>query len=130
MAEWQTRRIQNPLSERACGFESHPGHTSYRLSNNVSKAAIEKKLSQTSDDLRAAREEVRVLDEQVAHFADSADDARLRAMVSETPLADREHRDAARTVAALQRDREVWQERVAKLETRQDELLDEMLESK
>ena len=26
MAEWQTRRTQNPLSERACGFKSHPGH--------------------------------------------------------------------------------------------------------
>jgi hypothetical protein len=23
VAEWQTRRIQNPLSERVCGFESH-----------------------------------------------------------------------------------------------------------
>lgn len=23
MAEWQTRRIQNPLSERGCGFDSH-----------------------------------------------------------------------------------------------------------
>ena len=23
---WQTRRIQNPLSERACGFKSHSGH--------------------------------------------------------------------------------------------------------
>ena len=27
MAEWQTRRTQNPLSERACGFKSHPGHS-------------------------------------------------------------------------------------------------------
>ena len=26
MAEWQTRRSQKPLSERACGFDSHPGH--------------------------------------------------------------------------------------------------------
>ena len=26
VAEWQTRRTQNPLSERACGFESHLGH--------------------------------------------------------------------------------------------------------
>ena len=26
MAEWQTRWTQNPLSERACGFESRPGH--------------------------------------------------------------------------------------------------------
>jgi len=26
VAEWQTRRTQNPLLERACGFESHLGH--------------------------------------------------------------------------------------------------------
>ena len=26
VAEWQTQRTQNPPSERACGFESHPGH--------------------------------------------------------------------------------------------------------
>ena len=26
VAEWQTRRTRNPLLERACGFESRPGH--------------------------------------------------------------------------------------------------------
>lgn len=26
MAEWQTRWTQNPLPERACGFDSRPGH--------------------------------------------------------------------------------------------------------
>jgi hypothetical protein len=26
VAEWQTRWIQNPLSERACGFKSHLGY--------------------------------------------------------------------------------------------------------
>src|ERR1700736_799433 len=26
MAEWKTRRTQNPLSVRACGFESRSGH--------------------------------------------------------------------------------------------------------
>jgi hypothetical protein len=26
VAEWQTRRTQNPLPSRACGFKSHPGH--------------------------------------------------------------------------------------------------------
>ena len=25
---WKTRRTQNPLTLRSCGFESHPGHTS------------------------------------------------------------------------------------------------------
>ncbi len=96
---------------------------------HMSRAAIEKKLAQNADELRAAQEEIRVLDEQILHFADSADDARLRAMVSETPLADREHRDAARTVAALNKDRDVWSERAAKLEVRQDELLDELMEA-
>ena len=27
MAEWQTRRPQKPLSERACGFKSRSGHS-------------------------------------------------------------------------------------------------------
>ena len=26
VAEWQTRRTQNPLSERVCGFDSRLGH--------------------------------------------------------------------------------------------------------
>ena len=26
VAEWQTRRTQNPLFERTCGFDSHLGH--------------------------------------------------------------------------------------------------------
>ena len=30
MAEWQTRRPQKPLSERACGFESRSGHRGRR----------------------------------------------------------------------------------------------------
>ena len=29
MAEWQTRRTQNPLPARACGFESRSGHVDY-----------------------------------------------------------------------------------------------------
>mgnify|MGYP002630193166 CR=1 FL=1 len=94
----------------------------------MSRARIEKKLTQVSDELRSARTEVKVLDEQIAHFADGADDARLRALVAETPLADREHRDAARTVAALHKDRTVWVERISRLESRQDDLLDQLLE--
>jgi cell division septum initiation protein DivIVA len=93
-----------------------------------SRSTIEKKLTQTVADLHRAREEIRVLDEQIAYFADNADDARLRSMVSETPLAEQEHRQAARTVAALQRDRSVWRERIDKLERLQDSLLDRMQE--
>ncbi len=95
----------------------------------MSRAAIERRLTSGAAELRSAREELRVLDEQLVHFVDSADDARLRSLVSETPLASREHRDASRTVSALQRDRARWLDRIAALERRQDELLDELLAS-
>ncbi|MFW2380423.1 MAG: hypothetical protein ACN4GZ_01605 [Acidimicrobiales bacterium] len=79
-----------------------------------------------SNQLVDLRNELRVIDEQLLHFADEADDARLRSLVSETPLAGREHRDASRTVAALQKDRSVKLDRMAKLEEKQDSLLDEL----
>ncbi len=92
----------------------------------MSIKAIEKKLREVSSELVRVREELRVLDEQIDHFADSAEEARLRAIVSETPQAQREHGEAARTVAALQRDRTSWQERQLRLEAEQDELLDQL----
>ncbi len=90
------------------------------------QSSIERRLQNVSGQVSDLRHEISVLDEQLAHFADEADDARLRALVSETPLADREHRDASRTVAALRRDRGVKLERLAKLEGKQDDLLDEL----
>lgn len=96
----------------------------------MSRASIERRLGELSQELNAATEELRVLDEQIEHFAESADDARLRALVSETPLATREHDEATRTVSAMRRDRTVWADRVAEIERRQDELLDQMLETK
>src|SRR4051794_26057206 len=34
VAEWQTRRTQNPLFERTCGFESHLGHHGWSRSED------------------------------------------------------------------------------------------------
>lgn len=96
----------------------------------MSRTSIERKLVGLSKDLKRAASELAVIDEQLAYVAENAADARLRAMVSETPLADKEHRDAVKTVSALQKDRGRWAERHAKLERRQDELLDELLEGK
>ncbi len=95
----------------------------------MSRSAIERRLAALTPDIHAAQNEVRVLEEQILHFADSADDARLRSLVSETPLAAREHRDAARTVQALQKDKAKWEERLRSLEAEQDRLLDELLEA-
>ncbi len=46
------------------------------------------------DDLKRARANLRVLSEQVAYLQEVADDAETRRLVAETPLADREWREA------------------------------------
>lgn len=74
--------------------------------------------------MRELREELRVADEQLLHLADAADDARLRSLVSETPVSDREHRQAARHADSMRSHRQSVAEKIAKLEATQDELLD------
>ena len=71
----------------------------------MSKWLVERKLSESADRLRQVRAELGVVDEQLAFLADAADDARLRAMVSETPMADREHREAQKHADAMGRHR-------------------------
>jgi chromosome segregation ATPase len=94
----------------------------------MSRASIERKLTDLTAELSGLHRELGILDEQIQHFVDAAEEARLRSLVSETPLAAQEHREAARTVAAMQRDREAIVKRVHKLESRQDALLDQLVE--
>ena len=77
--------------------------------------------------MRALREELAVADEQLAFLADQADDARLRALVSETPLADREHIDAQRHADAMARHRADVVAQLDELSRTQDELLDRLM---
>lgn len=85
---------------------------------------VERRLRLLGRRLASVREELRITDEQLAHFADITDDSRIRAMVSETPQADEDHRHAERTSSAMARHRVELIETIARLETEQDELLD------
>jgi hypothetical protein len=87
---------------------------------------VERRLSQVSVRLKSLRSELAVIDEQMAHLADDADDQAIRALVSETAGASYEARDARRHVEALAKHRAHVVEEVAKLEVRQDELLDRL----
>jgi hypothetical protein len=92
----------------------------------MAKWLVERRLSGVSDRLRSLRDELRIIDEQLAQLADEADDSRIRSLVSETPLADHEFREARRHADAMvDRRREVI-DTIAKLELRQDELLDQL----
>ncbi|MBS1838660.1 MAG: hypothetical protein JST64_13290 [Actinobacteria bacterium] len=87
---------------------------------------VERRLRMVGRRLGALRQELAIADEQLAHFADLADDSRIRSLVSETPLADQEHRDAERTSSAMARHRAELVERIDRLEREQDDLLDRL----
>ena len=76
--------------------------------------------------LKQAREDLSVLDEQLSVLADAAEDARIRAMVSETPLADRESREAQKHADAMARSRAAALASISELESTQDRLLDQL----
>lgn len=93
----------------------------------MSKSVLERKLSEVSDRLRALRDELRIADEQLAALAEAADDARIRALVSETPLAEREHAEAQKHAEAMARHRASVANDMAELEKAQDDLLDRLI---
>lgn len=92
----------------------------------MSRSVLERKLAQVSARLKELREELTVTDEQLAFFAEAADDARLRSLVSETPLADHEHAEAQKHADAMARHRADVAASIAELERKQDDLLDRL----
>lgn len=93
----------------------------------VSRTLLERKLSSATNRLRELREELAVADEQLGALVETADDARIRALVSETPLSGRDHREAQRHAEAMQRHRAELVRRIEELERAQDDLLDRLV---
>src|SRR5687768_5239533 len=54
----------------------------------------QERLAVLSAEIAEARTSLRIVEEQLAFVEEVAEDARIRALVSETPLADREYREA------------------------------------
>lgn len=92
----------------------------------MSKTMVERRLIELGGRLKQLRDDLLVAEEQLSHFDDEADDARLRSLVSETALSEREHRDAARHADAMRRHRDGLITEIASLEVQQDVLLDEL----
>ena len=93
----------------------------------MSRSLVERRLAEVGARLKQLREELAVSDEQLGHLAEAADDARLRALVSETPLAGREHQDAQRHADAMLRHRADVLDQISRLEQAQDDLLDRLM---
>jgi hypothetical protein len=92
----------------------------------MSRRLIERRLTEVHRRLQRAREELAVMDEQLIVFDDAAGESRMRALVSETPLAEAEYRESQRHADAMARSRQAVVESIAALERTQDELLDRL----
>ena len=92
----------------------------------MSQSILQRRLVDVSERLKRLRTELAVTDEQVSFLEDEADEARLRALVAETPLGDVEARDARRHADALAPHRDLLAGSIAELEREQDALLDRM----
>jgi hypothetical protein len=94
----------------------------------MSRLLIERRLFDVAQRLKRAREELAVIEEQLAVMADAADEARVRSLVSETPLAHRDYAEAQRHADAMDRSRRVVAAEVSELQAAQDQLLDRLIQ--
>ncbi|HXQ18261.1 MAG TPA: hypothetical protein VN781_01390 [Acidimicrobiales bacterium] len=85
---------------------------------------VERRLRDVHARLVRARAELAILDEQLAVVSESTEDARIRSLVSETPLAAHDYGEQQRHTDAMARARAAMAANVVELERRRDELLE------
>jgi hypothetical protein len=84
---------------------------------------VKRRLDDVQRQLAQARESLAVLEEQVAVWNDALDDARIRALVSETPLQSKEYEELSRHVMVANAEMKRRSLDVGELLTARDELL-------
>ncbi len=92
----------------------------------MARPVIERRLTEVGERLSRLRSDLAVAEEQLAHLVADADDARVRSLVSETALSERDHRGADRHARAMERHRDDLVAEIARLESTQDDLLDRL----
>ena len=86
---------------------------------------VKRRLAYVQRQLAQARESLAVLEEQVEVWNDALDDARIRALVSETPLQSKEYDELSRHVMVANAEMQRRSGEVRELVTARDELLRE-----
>lgn len=90
---------------------------------------IHRSLAALNERIAHAREQLRIVEEQILFQMDVVEDAKTRAVVSETPLAERDHHEARSDYDRLIKERERIDREIADLKAEQDRLLDRMLQA-
>jgi hypothetical protein len=92
----------------------------------MTRTILQRRLVDVSERLKRLRAELAVTNEQVSILEGEAEEFRLRALMSETPLADAEARDARQQADTMTRYRDTLILQIGRLQREQDELLDRM----
>jgi regulator of replication initiation timing len=90
------------------------------------RSVIERKLTEVGARLEELRRELVVSEQQLVQLVDEADDARLRALITENRLAEKESRNAQKHAEAMTRHRAKVKSEITQLEQTQDDLLDRL----
>ena len=87
---------------------------------------IEKRMAQVAARITKAREELRIIEEQMLFQMDVVEETKVRMAVAETPLADREYRVARDDYERMVKERDRINGEIAELQREQDRILDDM----
>jgi chromosome segregation ATPase len=90
----------------------------------VRQTSVRRKLQETQARIASLRTDLAVLNEQILVVDEETESLRVRAVVSETPLAIKEHAEAARHAELAHKAREATVQQIATLESERDALLD------
>ena len=92
----------------------------------VRQAAVRRKVQDLQARVVALRAEVAILEEQIEVIDTEVEELRVRAVVSETPLAVKEHAEAVRHAELAHRARQENLDQIARTEIERDQLLAEI----
>jgi hypothetical protein len=92
----------------------------------MSRSILQRRLVDVAERLKRVRAELAVATEQQQFLEEESEEVRLRALVSETPLAEAEAREARRHAEAMARHRQALETTLTELLGEQDALLDRM----
>jgi len=90
---------------------------------------LHRRLAQVSARIRELRAELLVVEDQLSHVTDDANDKSLRALVAETPSAQFEYREAQKHADVMKRHRDQIIVELSGLDKKMNDLLDRMKES-
>jgi chromosome segregation ATPase len=92
----------------------------------VRKGSIERRIRELQRRIRSARAELDVLAEQIDALAEDAEEARVRSLVAETPLSEKESADAHRHLELAQRAAASLRAEISQCAADRDRLLAEL----